>query len=116
EAVLLRGGAQPGQDVGVKAEHVPVEPVRQSYRAVAEPVDLGQREVLPPDLADDHTCDRRPEVDRGQRDHRRNAAATPESTGMCSPVVCARSPAVSAKTAAATCSGSTSCPSSVRLA
>lgn len=47
---------------------------------------------------------------------RRKAAATPASTGMCSPVVCERSPPVSAKTALATCSGSTSRFSSVRRA
>ena len=52
----------------------------------------------------------------GDSAHRRNAAATPESTGMCSPVVCARSPPASTKTAAATCSGSTSFWSSVRWA
>src|SRR6266516_7038595 len=47
---------------------------------------------------------------------RRNAAATPASTGMCSPVVRESSPAVSTSTAAATCSGRTSRPSSVRFA
>ena len=50
------------------------------------------------------------------RGHRRKAAATPASTGMCSPVVWLRSPPVRAKTAAATCSGRTSCLSSVRCA
>ena len=49
-------------------------------------------------------------------DHRRKAAATPESTGMCSPVVCDRSPPMSANTAAATCSGRTSLLSRVRWA
>ena len=44
------------------------------------------------------------------------AAATPPSTGMCAPVVTDNSPAVSATTAAATCSGSTSRPSRVRRA
>ena len=34
--------------------------------------------------------------------HRRKAAATPESTGTCRPVVRVRSPPVSAKTASAT--------------
>ena len=50
------------------------------------------------------------------RRHRRNAAATPESTGTCRPVVCTRSGPVRAKTAAATCSGSTSRLSRVRWA
>ena len=47
---------------------------------------------------------------------RRNAAATPASTGMCSPVVWERSPPTSANTAPATCSGRTSFFSSVRWA
>ena len=51
-----------------------------------------------------------------RRDQRRKAAATPASTGMCMPVVCDRSPPVSANTAAATCSGSTSRLSNVRCA
>ena len=56
------------------------------------------------------------EVDRGDGGHRKNAAATPASTGMCSPVVRDSSPAVSTNTAAATCSGRTSRLSSVRCA
>src|SRR5690606_25355402 len=48
--------------------------------------------------------------------HRRKAAATPASTGMWRPVVCERSPAVSANTALATFSGSTSRFSRVRWA
>ncbi len=47
---------------------------------------------------------------------RRKAAATPASTGMCRPVVWDSSPPVSASTAAATCSGSTSRLSRVRWA
>ena len=53
---------------------------------------------------------------RAKESQRRNAAATPASTGTCRPVVRARSPPVSANTAAATCSGSTSRLSSVRCA
>src|SRR5690606_28336903 len=49
-------------------------------------------------------------------DQRRNAAATPASTGTCNPVVWLSSPAVSARTALATCSGRTSRLSSVRWA
>ena len=44
----------------------------------------------------------------GMARQRRNAAATPASTGMCRPVVWVSSPPVSANTALATCSGSTS--------
>ena len=75
--------------------------------------------MLPAPIApDDHAPAGRAEVDGGERPrgHRRNAAATPASTGMCSPVVWLRSPPVRAKTAAATCSGRTSCLSSVRCA
>ena len=53
---------------------------------------------------------------RDRLGHRRNAAATPASTGMSRPVVSGRSPAHSANTAAATCSGRTSRLSSVRRA
>ena len=61
-----------------------------------------------PDPAEDHPAAGGAEINRGQADraldprpatalgHRRNAAATPESTGMCRPVVCDRSPAVRA--------------------
>ncbi len=48
--------------------------------------------------------------------HRRNAAATPPSTGMCSPVVWDSPAEQSAKTALATCSGRTSRLSKVRRA
>ena len=59
------------------------------------------------DPADHHPAARRAEVDGRDEPagHRRKAAATPASTGMCSPVVWLRSPPVRAKTAAATCSG-----------
>ena len=47
---------------------------------------------------------------------RMNAAATPESTGISSPVVIGRVPLVNASTAIAMCSGSTSSFSTVRWA
>src|SRR5699024_179696 len=53
---------------------------------------------------------------RGVAAHRRNAAATPASTGTCRPVVWVRSPAVSANTALATVAGNTSRLSRVRWA
>ena len=98
---------------------------------VREPGDLGERHdravvaVGAAHLAPDHPAAGRTEVDgRERRDRcglgrhrqRRNAAATPESTGMCRPVVCDRSPAASANAAAATCSGSTSFLRRVRCA
>ena len=93
----------------------------QPHRLVGEPVHLGQVERARPDPAEHDPAAGRAQVDRGDRPstrraHRRNAAATPASTGMCRPVVCDRSPPVSAKTALATCSGSTSRLSRVRWA
>ncbi len=62
---------------------------------------------------DHHPTGRGAQVDRDDPHgrgtaHRRNAAATPASTGMCSPVVCDRSLLHSTKTALAMFSGSTS--------
>ena len=87
-------------------------------RLVREPMDLLEREATVLDPADDDPAARRAEVDRDEDavGHRRKAAATPASTGMWSPVVCARSPPTSANTAAATCSGRTSFLSRVRWA
>ena len=100
----------PSRTAPYSAEHVPVEPVGQLDRVVREPVDLVEPQRAVADPPDDHPAARRAEVDRGDdaRAHRRNAAATPASTGMWSPVVCDRSPPTSANTAAATCSGRTS--------
>ncbi len=50
--------------------------------------------------------DGRDRTGRAARAHRRKAAATPESTGMCRPVVWVRSGPLSTKTASATFSGS----------
>ncbi len=92
-------------------------PSGERDRVVGEAVDLLDRQRAPavePDPADDDAPARGPEVDRRERAgppggrpraHRRNAAATPASTGMWRPVVWLRSPPVSANTAAATCSG-----------
>ena len=117
-------GAQPGQHVRVQPEDVPVQRAQHPDRLVAEPVRLAQPQRARPGPAGHHPAAGRAEIDRGDRHlphgcprrQRRNAAATPASTGISSPVVRVRSPAVSAITAAATCSGSTSCFSSVRCA
>ena len=95
-----------------------MEPVGQPDRLVREAVDLGQLELVGADPPDHHPAARRAEIDGRDEPagHRRKAAATPASTGMCSPVVWLRSPPVRAKTAAATCSGRTSRLSSVRCA
>ena len=105
-----------------------MQAVWQSDRFVREAADPAQREEVRPDLADHDSAAGRPEVDRddrggfaswhclGHRRYRRNAAATPASTGMCRPVVWTRSGPTSANTALATWSGSTSRLSSVRWA
>ncbi len=126
---------EPVEHLPVQPQDVPVQPVREADRHVGEAVRLGQlarRRSHPADhdppaggaevdggvagsLA--HRAPHRASVLTVLRDHhRRKAAATPASTGTSSPVVRERSPAVSASTAAATCSGKTSRPSSVRLA
>ena len=99
--------AQPGQDLAIEPEDVPVEPVGQPDGLVREAMDLGQLEVVRADPADHHPTARRAEVDGRDEPagHRRKAAATPASTGMWRPVVWLRSPPVRANTAAATCSG-----------
>src|SRR5699024_2515050 len=87
---------------------------------VGEPVHLTQHHAVGTHLRADHSAGGGAQIDGGEdagaRHQRRNAAATPESTGMCRPVVWLRSSPASATTAAATCSGSTSRPSRVRLA
>ena len=117
-----RRDREPGQDLAVQTEDVPVQAVGQRDGSVREPVHLLELEQVGFDPADDDPSARCPEVDRDDAavgpgaGHRRNAAATPASTGMCRPVVWARSPPVSANTAAATCSGRTSFLRSVRCA
>ncbi len=65
------------------------ETVRERDRVVREAVDLGKLELVGCDPADHHPAARRAEIDGGAEpaSHRRNAAATPASTGMCRPVV-----------------------------
>src|SRR5699024_12120891 len=93
--------------------------------AVLEAVRRDQLDVAVVDHAEHHPARGRTQIARrdGQLPvepvhgaHRRNAAATPASTGTCRPVVWERSPAVSANTALATFAGSTSRLSRVRWA
>ncbi len=113
------GGPQPFQHTAVERQDVPVQGAAEAYRLVREPVDLGDVECAAAGATADDPAARRTEVDRGDGDvggHRRKAAATPASTGTLSPVVCDRSPPVSANTALAMCAGSTSRLSRVRWA
>ncbi len=115
------GRPQPVQHTGVQREDVPAQPLGRADGPVREAVRLGQLQPVGADAADHDAPAGRAEVDRRVRPgvpgpHRRNAAATPASTGTCRPVVWVRSPPVSANTAFATCSGSTSRLSSVRWA
>lgn len=101
---------QPVQGSAVEREQIPVQTVGQPDRAVRKPERLREPQPTGSDLPDDDTTAGRTEVDRSVEGgaHRRKAAATPPSTGMCSPVVSDSSPPTSAKTAAAMCSGNTS--------
>ena len=89
-------------------------------RRVGEPVQFVDGERVWTDLPHHDPAAGRAKIDApptvsiaGQR---RKAAGTPPSTGISRPVVSGRSPAVSAITAAAMCSGSTSRFSRVRCA
>ena len=95
-----------------------MQAVGKADRLVGEAMDLGQLELVGSHPADHHATARGAKIDGRDEPagHRRKAAATPASTGMCNPVVWLRSPPVRANTAAATCSGRTSRLSSVRCA
>ncbi len=104
---------QPVQDPAVQREHVPAQPLRHPHRPVGEPVRLAQLHRVRAHPAHDHPPAGGTEVDRGVRlhpgAHRRNAAPPhPRRRARARPVVWVRSPPVSANTAFATCSGSTS--------
>ncbi|SCF93648.1 hypothetical protein GA0115255_111834 [Streptomyces sp. Ncost-T6T-2b] len=105
--------AQPVEHAPVQAEDVPAQAFGQVHGPVGEAVGLGEVQGVRADAAGHDPPAGRAEVDgrEGLRTggaHRRKAAATPASTGMWRPVVWVNSPPVSAKTALATCSGSTS--------
>src|SRR5215203_4024854 len=111
--------AQRVQGVPVELEDVPVQAIGYSHRFVGKSVDLRQGQYLGADLAEHHPAAGCPKVNRRHPSgtgHRRKAAATPASTGMCRPVVWLRSAEQSTKTALATFSGSTSRLSRVRCA
>jgi hypothetical protein len=87
---------EPGEHAAVELDDVPVQSVGERDGPVREPRDLPHPHLALADLAENHPARGRPEVDGGdphgvRRHHetayRRNAAATPESTGRCTPVV-----------------------------
>ena len=136
----IMGVGQPLPDLGPQGIEIPAQVTAAPDQTVLEAVRRDQLEATVVDHAEHDPARGGTEIDRrdceraagagagagavvrswaGGRDgaaHRRNAAATPASTGTCRPVVCERSPEVRANTAFATFSGSTSCPSSVRWA
>ena len=116
-AVRARG-PQPVADPGEQRAGVPAQHAAHGPGLVGEAVHLPEAETTLRSASNDDPPAGGAQIDRRDPDpaHRRNPAATPESTGMCIPVVRDRSPAVRANTAAATCSGSTSFFSSVRWA
>ncbi len=111
----------------MQAAHVPAQVAVTELDAVRETMDhvqvhalAGVTGVVVDGPGDDPTA-RGAEVDGGEdpcghSSQRRNAAATPASTGTCRPVVWLNASDVIATTALATCSGSTSRFSSVRWA
>ncbi len=117
--VLGAGPAESGHDLPVQLDDVPVQGVAGRARA-GRPGRSGSgrrgpSDAVPVHVADDDPPARRAEVDRGDAaavrhgvPYRRNAAATPASTGTCSPVVCEKSDVQMAYTAFATFSGTTS--------
>ncbi len=108
---------RPDEQLTVDPLDVPAQrPVVVTDTAVGEAVHLLEPELVGPDLGHHHASRGGAEVEGDAASHRRKAAATPASTGMCSPVVCVMFGPHSAKTALAQCSGSTSRLSSVRWA
>nr|BFF15039.1 hypothetical protein GCM10025699_63420 [Microbacterium flavescens] len=100
--LVAHGGGEPRGDRPPEAEDVPVQadPTRASSapalghgdRVVREPGDVPQPDAVAVGPAEHDPAARRAEVDgRDRPAHRRKAAATPASTGMCSPVVCEKS-------------------------
>ncbi|CAM5435401.1 hypothetical protein SANTM175S_10632 [Streptomyces antimycoticus] len=124
------------QDALVEGQDVPVQGAQDAGGPVGEAVCLVEGQPFGGDLTDDDAAAGRTEVYGGEAVlfgghvdlvvggvrgrllwcvrgpsracQRRNAAATPASTGMCRPVVWVRSPPTSVKTAFATWVGSTS--------
>src|SRR5690606_33114773 len=99
---------------------IPVQAVLVLDRSVGEARDELQVDPSLVDPADHDPAAGRAQVDGSERararGHRRKAAATPESTGMCRPVVRESSGPVSTYTASATFSGTTSRLRMVRFA
>ncbi len=87
------------EDMGDEGVEVPVQTVGAGHRSVREPRHGLELQDARPHSADHHPTARGAEIHRRDRTdvpygrgravvgHRRNAAATPESTGMCRPVV-----------------------------
>ena len=92
------GGGQPGQHLRVEPARGPSagDPSARGHRAVGEPVHLARARARPgptsPTMTRPLVAPRSTAATRTAcRRQRRNAAATPASTGMCSPVVWVRS-------------------------
>ena len=130
---LLALGSGDGGCCGQALEHlgeegveVPAEAAVDLHHAVGEAVDHFELHFAFCDPAQDDPAGRGADVDGGEHlaavdtlnlpAHRRKAAATPASTGMCRPVVWDSSLPVSTAAALATCSGRTSRLSRVRWA
>ena len=107
DGLRLRDPAQSGQDHPVEPVEVPAQMTVSGDRGVRDPLDLSQLDPFRRHCAGHDSRTRSAEVD-GREDPRRhvqrkNAAATPASTGTKSPVVWLNSSETRAATAEATC-------------
>src|SRR4051794_39699925 len=105
--------ASPATTSANKGREVPAGVTVDGVHTVGEAVHRFELDPPVPYAAGHHPAAGRTDVDSPEHrglggGHRRNAAATPASTGMCRPVVWLRSAEQSTKTALATFSGSTS--------
>ena len=111
---------QTGQHLAMETRQVPAKVPVLFGHPIGKAVNLPDVDAVAVDEAGDDASARGAEVDRGEdpwgHRQRKKAAATPASTGTNNPVVWLNSSEVSAATAAATCSGSTSRLSKVRWA
>ena len=121
---LAAGLGEAAADVVKQPGQVPVHrgalAIPQIDRFVGEPGQRPDVQGARTDRGEHDPAAGRPEVDRGEvagaARHRRNAAATPASTGTCRPVVWEKSDVHNANAALAMFSGSTSRLSRVRWA
>src|SRR5215207_379689 len=78
--------AQSNKDVPVQLQDVPMQTVRDAYRIVGKAMHRLNAELIWAEVAEHHPATRGTKINRSHPSgttHRRKAAATPASTGMC---------------------------------